>query len=80
VIGTEKSTTLLDNNLSMKEGCSPAGRSIEPQCLGIDTDRRQLYAIGDGFVNVLNTKLRAVKQYKKSLGAGHFNFKCVRGI
>jgi len=80
VIGTQSGTTILDNNLSLSEGCSPVGRSLEPQYLGVATGRREIYAVADGFVNVLNSKLRAVWQYKKALGANHFNFQSVRGI
>ncbi|WP_156912244.1 hypothetical protein [Citrifermentans bremense] len=74
VIGTENSTVVLESNLTPPRGCSRVGCSMGLNAIAIDTEKNHIYAHGDGIVNVLNTGLRAVKQYLNAQSAAHMIF------
>jgi hypothetical protein len=71
VIVTDSTTTVLECNLELSRGCSQVGRDQSLSCLGINRYRSHIYALGDGVVNVLNTRLRAVKQYLKAASVAY---------
>ena len=74
VIGSENSTVVLESNLTPPRGCSRVGCNLSLDAIAIDTEKNHIYAHGDGIVNVLNTGLRAVKQYLNASCAGHMTF------
>jgi len=53
--------------------CSKAGSGQKLKCLAINALRSQIYALGDGIVNVLNPTLRTVKQYLKADSTAHMD-------
>ncbi|MBJ6750049.1 hypothetical protein [Geomonas anaerohicana] len=77
---TESHTYVLESNLEPPRGCSRIGSSHGLNFLGIDMGRSQIYAMGDGIVNVLNTKLRAVKQYLNAETVAHMTVTVLAGI
>lgn len=77
---TESYTHVLESNLDPPRGCSRIGATQRLDCLGIDAGRSQMYALGDGIVNVLNSKLRAVKQYLNAKTAAHMSISTLAGI
>ncbi|MBJ6800140.1 tetratricopeptide repeat protein [Geomonas propionica] len=77
---TESYTHVLESNLDPPRGCSRIGASHGLNCLGIDAGKSQIYALGDGVVNVLNTKLRAVKQYLNAATVAHMSISVLAGI
>uniref|UniRef100_C6E4A2 Tetratricopeptide TPR_2 repeat protein n=1 Tax=Geobacter sp. (strain M21) TaxID=443144 RepID=C6E4A2_GEOSM len=80
VIGTENSTVVLESNLTPPRGCSRVGSNLSLDAIAIDTGKNHIYAHGDGIVNVLNTRLRAVKQYLNASSAGHMEFPTVSTV
>lgn len=73
VLLTEDSTTVLESNLTPPTNCSKVGSGQQLKCLAINALRSQIYALGDGIVNVLNPTLRAVKQYLKAESTAHMD-------
>ncbi|QWV99553.1 hypothetical protein KP005_09860 [Geomonas nitrogeniifigens] len=80
VATTDCYTHVLESNLEPPRGCSRVGATQGLNCLGIDAGRSQIYALGDGIVNVLNPKLRAVKQYLDAESVAHMSITVLAGI
>ncbi|QXE91803.1 hypothetical protein KP001_04470 [Geomonas subterranea] len=77
---TENYTHVLESNLDPPRGCSRIGSTQGLNCLGIDAGKSQIYAFGDGIVNVLNTKLRAVKQYLNAATVAHMTITLLAAV
>lgn len=80
VIITDDSTTVLESNLTRPENISRLGSNQTLNCLGINVQRSQIYATGDGVVSVLNANLRAVKQYLKAASVAHITFTTLANV
>lgn len=71
LVTTGNNTTVLESNLEPSRGCSRVGAGQRLYPLGIDRGKSRIYAMGDGIINVLNTKLRAVRQYLRATSSSH---------
>jgi hypothetical protein len=80
LLWTEDSTTVLESNLTPLKNSSRVGTSQGLNCLTIDVSRSQIYALGSGAVNVLNTGLRAVKQFLGAESVDHMEFRTLANV
>ncbi|GFO61963.1 hypothetical protein GMST_42880 [Geomonas silvestris] len=72
LVMTEHLSTVLEGNFTTSRGQGWTGVNFLVEPFGIDRLHSLIYARGDGIVNVLNTKLRAIKQHLNAESVWHF--------